>query len=167
MRESAAPLGKPARVDLRNGEDEAQRRQHREEVSQVAWLPGARLDTIDRHGNSASSSQFCCDLIDRRATQQVVVAPRDAEALQPPRERRAEALLDGHIQHRSRRGVEHARRQRALAAAWDAPQHDERPVPDEDTCEPRQRLGDAREARDRRCVGALDDLVELGARALA
>jgi hypothetical protein len=164
--EGAPPLGQPLRVDLADRQEQTQLGMDGEKVPQVARFPGARLHAVEGDGDDAATTDLGRDLVDGRASDQVVVASGDPEASEPSRECRPEALFHRGVEHRACDAVEYPRREGALPPVGGAPEHAEGSVSDEDAVETGEGGRHARQTGEARGVPGLDDVVDLGAGAL-
>lgn len=114
-----------ALVDLADGDHEAQRRKHGEQVPQLAGVPVRDLHRVDRDGDASALAQHRGDLIDVAPADHPEVCASNPEPREALTERRAGGFFDGDEQHRAGGAVEDAGGQRALARPRWASEHHE------------------------------------------
>lgn len=136
MEQLVGPGDLAALVDLADGDHEAQRRKHREQVPQLAGVPVRDLHRVDRNGDAPALAKHRGDLVGVAPANHPEVGALHSEPREALAQRRAGGLLDGDEHHRAGGAVEDARRQRALARARRASEHHERLTPDHDAGTP-------------------------------
>ena len=101
MEQLVGPGDLAALVDLADGDHEAQRRKHREQVPQLAGVPVRDLHRVDRDGDASALAQHRGDLIGVAPPDHPEVCASNPEPREALPERWAGGLLDGDEHHRA------------------------------------------------------------------